>query len=148
MFRGATPRKTHYTQTKHTAVAAAVALANKEWAPAKKITVDAASLEFAKKRKAGATGARIFSLLSPATALICSSLFAVAAVLTADTDAPADPRLTHAASTTPKPLSPPGVVCTTDGWGWPLPLIVPAGPLFAFFCAPRGGSAPARIRIG
>ena len=128
-FRGATPRKTHYTQTKDTAVAAAAALANQEWAPAK-ISADAALLKRApKKRKACATGARIFFLLSPATALICSSLFAVAAVLTADPDAPADPRLTYVAPATPKPLSPPGVVCTTDGWGWPRPVVVSVGPL-------------------
>ena len=128
-FRGATPRKTHYTGTKDTAAAAAAALANKEWAPAK-VTADAASIKGAKKRKARATGARIFSLsFSPATALICSSLFAVAAVLTADTDAPADPRLTYVAPATPKPLSPPGVVCTTDGWGWPRPVVVSVGPL-------------------
>ena len=63
-FRGATPRKTHYTGTKDTAAAAAAALANKEWAPAK-VTADAASIKGAKKRKAGATGARIFSLLFP-----------------------------------------------------------------------------------
>ena len=127
-FRGATPRKTHYTGTKDTAAAAAAALANKEWAPAK-VTADAASIKGAKKqRKARATGARTFFLLSPATALICSSLFAVAAVLTEDPDAPADPRLTHVAPATPKPLSPPGVVCTTNGWGWPRPLVVPAGP--------------------
>ena len=38
---------------------------------------------------------------------------------------PADPRLTLPPS--PKPLSPPG--CTTDGWGRPRPIVVPAGPL-------------------
>ena len=41
-----------------------------------------------------------------------------------DEFSPVDPRLTLPVS--PKPLSPPG--CTTDGWGQPRPLVVPAGP--------------------
>ena len=64
-FRGATPRKTHYTETKDTAVAAAVALANQEWAPAKKITVDAASLECAKKRKPARPARQVAVKLTP-----------------------------------------------------------------------------------